>query len=269
MNKKIKLIIDYLSIFFMSIFLFLFCILFILKFTLLKQEYIEDVVINNNDYINYLYDDIKKEMTYYTNQSGFNDDIIDDTFDNNDIKRDLYISVCNMYGGKCLIDTSAFKEKLNKKIDDYLEVEKYTIVNRGEIDTFVTEMSNIYMNKLSFMNLPSKIGSKMNKVIRVSNILILLLPVIILIILLINRLSFKNKRNSIVLYTNMFLLLNIYLYIKYRIDIKHLFIYDEGMTVIINDIINKMLNDILLIAIVSFILGTIINLLKKYKKSAS
>ena len=163
MNKKLNLILNYLLIFVTSLILLSLIGLILTKVTVLRPNYIIKVMDKTN-YYQLLFDDIKTEMSYYTNQSGFNDDILDDTFTLNEIKVSLKTYINNIYSGKkTVIDTSNFETKLNNKIDNYLESENFTIANRKELDDFVKEMAKIYEKKIIVTNYLTKFSPLINK----------------------------------------------------------------------------------------------------------
>ena len=224
-------------------------------------------IIKNMQKTNYyqeLYNDIKTEMSYYTNQSGFEDDILDDTFTVDEIKEETNAYIKNIYYGKeTKVDTSNFENKLNKKIDAYIESENFTITNRNEIDNFVKEMAKIYVSKIKINDYLTKIHSLIKKANRVLNILIIVLIPVLILLLLVNRIILKNKQNQVVLYTNSFLLIGIYAYIHKNIDIKHIFIYNKLLSKLLGYIINNFLTNLIYIAILCFVLATVISTLRR------
>ena len=152
MNKKIRIIINYLVLFIESILLFLLTMSVILSSTVLRSDYVIGRM-NSDKYYDILNDSIKEEMLYYTGQSGFNDDILDDTYTIDEIKRSTNDYVRNFYNGKkTTIDSSKFEERLNKKIDDYVEVKNFKIVNKDELTKFTSEMAKIYRKRIKIID---------------------------------------------------------------------------------------------------------------------
>ena len=264
MHNKLRIIIGYLYILITSIMLLTLSIIILVNNTILNESYITNKI-NKSNYTKELYKDIKKEMTYYTEQSGFKDTIIDETFTEEEINNNIQELIKNLYQGKSTnINTSLLEERLNKKITNYLEQENFTITNKEEIDKFVKEMSNIYINKtISYTN---KLSTIIPKIKTISNTIIIILTAILLILITINKFIFPKVRTSITLFTNTFLLIAINLYIKNRIDINHLLIYNKSLSNIIINIINQILTQIIYLALIYFVLGLILDLIRKINK---
>ena len=106
MNKKTKIIFSYILLFIESIMLFIITILLASKCTILNTQYIKNTLEKNN-YYQEIYKEILTEMSYYTNQSGFEDSVLDNTFTIGEIKYEINSFVDNTYGGKkTSIDTT-------------------------------------------------------------------------------------------------------------------------------------------------------------------
>ena len=76
MKKKIITVMGYTILFIEALLLFSITILGVLKFTIFNDSYLKKELVNNN-YYEELSDEIKTEMSYYTNQSGFEDEILE------------------------------------------------------------------------------------------------------------------------------------------------------------------------------------------------
>ena len=85
MNKKAKIIFSYILLFIEPIMLFIITILLASKCTILNAKYIKNTLEKNN-YYQEIYKEILTEMSYYTNQSGFEDSVLDNNFTIDEIK---------------------------------------------------------------------------------------------------------------------------------------------------------------------------------------
>ena len=219
---------------------------------------------NKTNYYEKLYDDIKLEMSYYTNQSGFQDDILNDTFTKKEVKKDVITYINNIYKNKkTTIDTSKFKKRLNNKIDDFLEVENFTIVDHTEIDTFVNEMAKIYQNKIIINKHLESIAFKFLNLTKYINIIRPILLITFIALFIINIKFIRNKNLSVILYTNVFLILSTLIYIKSRVRINHIFIYNELISELAITIIHNLILTSIITMIIYFIIATINIVLKK------
>ena len=267
MNRRIKIILDYTLLFIESILLFLLTLLLVINTTILNANYVVKKM-DNTGYYNVLSDSIKTEMLYYTGQSGFKEDILDDTFSIDEIKEDSQNYIRNLYlGQKTNIDTSKFEKRLNKKIDDYLEEKDFKITNREEIDKFTSEMAKIYAKRIKIIDKLDNLAPKFSQVCNISNKILIVLSIGITLILLIHVLIFKRIKLSIILYTSSLLIVVLNIYIRNRIDLSHLYIYNEVLSNIVVNNANELLKTTMLLAIIYFILAIIIGIFMKAEKN--
>lgn len=261
MNNKIRIILGYTILLIESIILFLLGTFILVNNTILNKKYIIKTM-DKIDYYEKIFDSIKVEMSYYTGQSGFEDNILDDTFTVDDVKTNINTYITNFYNGKKTeIDTTSFEEKLNKKIDNVLTDKNFTIANRKDIDKFVSEMSKIYKTKIKIINRLDNYANKLNKVIDYSKKITTILTILLILLYLTNVIIFKRSNISTILYTVAFLIIASNIYIRSRIDIKHLLIYNDSLTSLVKAIINNLLNYSIYAIIIYFILGIIINII--------
>ena len=128
MNKKLKIIGSYILLFIESILLFIITTLIVSKFTVLNNNYIKNNL-EKNGYYKDLYDEIITEMSYYTNQSGFEDSILDNIFTMGELKYETNKFIENTYKGKSLtIDDSKLRERLTNNINEYIKNSGFKIV---------------------------------------------------------------------------------------------------------------------------------------------
>ena len=237
------------------------------KFTVLNASYVKDKLEKNNYYQD-LYNEILTEMSYYTNQSGFEDSILENTFTLGEVRYETNKFIENTYKGKSLtIDTSKVKERLRKNIDNFINNSSFKVVDKKEIDKFVETMSDIYQDEIRLMGYAEKGAGFITKVTSLSNKLIIVLSVAIILLFLINSILLKRKDFSVVLYTSSFILLFVNYYIKNNIDIKNIFVYSPLVSKIAKNMVNNIFNIFIIVAIIYIVIGVILGLFKKIKKS--
>ena len=241
-------------------------LLILLKMMVLNSQYVIKIL-DKSDYYQVLYDNVREEMSYYTLQSGFKDDIIDDTFTKEEVKETIHKVIKNTYNGvKTEIDVTKFSERMNTKIDNYVISNNFKIVNKDELYQFTTEMSKVYVKKLTMNGYFTKIGKYINKINKLVNKIIIGIILMLLLCLGVNIKTFKFKGFSVVLFTNSFLLIVFNVWFKRVIPIKNIFIYNKLVSSIIKDIINNILAYIVIIVVIYFLLGIIFAVLKMKKK---
>ena len=267
MKTRMKTICSYILLFIESILLFVLTGLLVAKFTVLSPSYINDNL-NKKNYYKDLYHEIFTEMSYYTNQSGFEDSILENTFTLGEVKFETNNFIENTYKGKSLtIDTSKFRERLRNNIDNFIDASSFKVIDEKEIDKFIDTMSEIYQDEIKLMGYAEKGAGFITKVNSLSNKLIIVLSVAIILLILINNKVLKRKDFSVVFYTSSFILLFCNYYIRNNIDIKNIFIYSPLVSKIAKNIVNNVLSTIIIIAIVYIVLGIILGIFKKIKKS--
>ena len=267
MNKKTKIIFSYILLFIESIMLFIITILLASKCTILNTKYIKNTLEKNN-YYQEIYKEILTEMSYYTNQSGFEDSVLDNTFTIGEIKYEINSFVDNTYGGKkTSIDTTKLEERLRKNINNFINSSSFKIVDEEEINKFIKTIGTVYQDEIKLMGYSDKGLGVLTKINNLSNKLIIVLSILTILLIIINKQLFERLDLSIVLYTSSFLLIFINYYIKNNIDIKNIFIYSPLISKITKDIITSYFNNFIAISIAFLFLGIVLELLKKIKKS--
>ena len=262
MNNKIKIILNYLLLFILSLNLFLIIGLFITKYTIMRPNYIINRL-NKMNYYAELEKDIKTEMSYYTNQSGFEDDILDDTFTIDELKKETITYIKNIYNGKeTKIDSSTFEEKLNNKINAFLENENFKIDNRSEIDKFVTEMAKIYVKRIKVISYLEKLNKILPKLNKYMNKAITLSIISFVVLLTIKLIINKFKHLNTVLYTNSFLIISSIIYVKNKVSISNIFIYNKLFSKVVLSVVNNIINNLIIIAILLIIIALISSIFK-------
>ena len=265
MNSKTKLVIGYIILFFESLLFFLITLLLILKLTIFNESYINNKLVEKKYYDN-LSKEIKTEMSYYTEQSGFKDDILDDIYTKNEIKYDSHGFLKNLYHGTTIeISTKNLKNRLTEKINKYIKDNDYDDIDQEEIDRFVDEMAKIYKDEVKLMGYTDKISKKIPKIVNIIDEVLLLSICIFIIVIITNRKVFRNKDYGTILYTCSFLFILTYIYIKNTIDIKNLYFYNELLSNTLKGIINNILSIMIIVSIFYVIVGIIMGLMTKIK----
>ena len=266
MHKKFKIVFKYTLLFILSIILLVLIGLILLKITVFKPSYVINRL-DKMDYYHALETDIKTEMSYYTNQSGFEDDILDDTFTIDELREMMNTYINNLYHGKkTTVDASKFKKRLNSKIDDYLYSKDFKVTNRDDIDKFVSEMVKIYKSEIKIIDYFESLSPDLIKLIDYANKVLIILAITFVILLLIGIFAFKINNLNVILFTNSFLLISVVIFIKSKIAVNNLFVYSELLSKIIIDITNNLLKYTIIIAIICFILGILYGLFRRNKR---
>ena len=265
MKKKLKLIFGYVILFLESMLLLLLTTLTVFEFTLFDKSYVKSKF--NDKYYEKLYKEIKTEMTYYTNQSGFEDSVLDDIFTITDVKNASNKFVTSLYNGeKYQLNTTKIEEKLNSNINEYIKTQNFQVINQDDLNKFSKQISSVYVDEIKLMGYLDDICTYIPKAIDICEYLLLLSLIGFLILLIINRFIFKRRSYSVIFYTNAFIMLFVLISIKNNIDIKNLLIYSNTISNVVISIIKEIFNIYLIISLIYIFLGFIYSLFKKERR---
>lgn len=274
MKNRIKYFLNYITRFFSAILFFVISILTILLVTVFNENFILDILENNNYYSD-LSTIIKNQMSYQVVQAGFDDEVLDGIYDENLLRRSTKKVLDGLYNNKEInISTSKIEEELNKNIEEYVANRGFTIDDREAVDKFVLEMANIYKTNIGYSNVIEKVRTLFNNSHR-----IVLIGLIISVILFIGnyfftKIVFKERNIIVSLFTAGILLIFFSYYVKENIDINNITIYTELISKVIINYINDIFRimDILgyiyitIGLIIIILLNKFISKLKKHKK---
>jgi hypothetical protein len=122
-------------------------------------------------------------------------------------------------------------------------------------------MTNIYIEKIKIITNSDKIAPTFYKVLKYKNIAIISLIVLLIITLIINKLLCKTKHFDIVMYINSLLFTIISLYIRNKIDINNLYIYNTHLSNILKITIKNILDCYIVVIITYLIIGIFISII--------
>lgn len=198
-------------------------ILITYKNTIGSASYLEKEIENKIGY-DKIEEKIKTNINHYIISSGLEEDSLDSIFTKEDIKRDINITIKNLYQKeKKTITTDEIETKIKDAILNYANKFNRNISNEQEMNSLVKGIKNIYLEEVSLYGVLDNIDS-----IRIIApyitpcILIIILLILNILAILIKLLKFPYIETSFVA-TGIILLLMIYM-INTKIDIKNLLI---------------------------------------------
>lgn len=220
-----KIILSYITKFIQSISFFLLTLSLILLLTIFNESYILELLENNN-YYQELYLNTKEEVSNYLEQSGLEENILDNVITKDNIKKTIITTLDNLYTNKEIkTDTTTITEELTKRINDYVKTNNIQVENKNTISTLVAKLVSIYKEEISYNNTFEKARPLFNKVHLLSKIVLVFSIIISIITYLINRYLFKDRNIIVSLFTNGILLIGLVLYIKNIISINDITFY--------------------------------------------
>ena len=267
MPKKTKTIINYLLLFIESILFFIITILLILKCTVLNDSYIRHKLAKNQ-YYEELYNEVLLEMSYYTNQSGFEDDILKDIFTLGEIKLETNKFIDSIYKGKSsTINIKKLNERLENNINNYIENTSFEYVNKDEISDFIKAIDEVYENEIKLMGYADKIAPLFYKIIRLCTNILIISSLLFILLVVLNHILLKSKQLAVIPIFSSFSLTFFLLYIKNNIDFNNIFIYSSLLSKSIKSVINNIRTITIIVLVVYILIVFLYYAFKKKKKS--
>lgn len=225
---------NYLTKFISSILFFLTTTITIILFTIFNQNFMAQQL-NETNYYEKLYTNIKLEMSYYVTQSGLSDDILNNIFDKELLRRTTEKMLDNFYNNKDnTINKTSVEENLMNNINEELKDYKLTEEDKTSINKFITQMSSTYEMEISYSNILNKYHNSFNRIYHILVALDLLCIALFIINYFITRYTLKERNIIISLLTTTILITIIHLYLSNTLDLGHLEFY--------NDIISNLIN---------------------------
>lgn len=225
---------NYLTKFISSILFFLATTITIILFTIFNQNFMAQQL-NETNYYEKLYTNIKLEMSYYVTQSGLSDDILNNIFDKELLRRTTEKMLDNFYNNKDnTINKTSIEENLMNNINEELKDYKLTEEDKTSINKFITQMSSIYETEISYSNILNKYHNSFNRIYHILVALDILCIALFIINYFITRYTLKERNIIISLLTTTVLITIIHLYLSNTLDLGHLEFY--------NDIISNLIN---------------------------
>lgn len=232
--KPYTIFFNYLTKFISSILFFLTTTITIILFTIFNQNFMAQQL-NETNYYEKLYTNIKLEMSYYVTQSGLSDDILNNIFDKELLRRTTEKMLDNFYNNKDnTINKTSIEENLMNNINEELKDYKLTEEDKTSINKFITQMSSIYETEISYSNILNKYHNSFNRIYHILVALDILCIALFIINYFITRYTLKERNIIISLLTTTILITIIHLYLSNTLDLGHLEFY--------NDIISNLIN---------------------------
>ncbi len=222
----------------------------ILSSTILSQEYILSKL-QEQDYYDKIYEEAESNFENYIHQSGLDEEVLEGIVTKEKIQKDTKIIINNIYNGMNeKIDTEEIKNNLNEKINNSIDG-KISSSQQKSIDTFVDTICKEYEKTISHTNYEKKINSiinKANKYIDIAKKALLItigVSVILLILLTIKRIYRITARIGTAFIIDGLIFIIAEKYIKSKIKIDTIMLLNQGISDVLQSILNEILSNIL------------------------
>lgn len=229
-----------------------------------------------SDYYNSIYEALKQNFENYIGPSGLEESVLDNICTIDDIQNDTETILGNIYEGtNKKVDTNKIQERLRKNITASLNETKATVESQKNIDDFVEQISNEYINTISHTDYEESINNayqKANKVIKYAKkalgagVLAIFIAIVLLNIKTLNR-TFANLGISFAS-AGSFMFIGYYI-LNYKIKVDHLRVLNDSISTVLQSAVTDIFNQINSIGLILIIIGLVLiilgNILKKEK----
>ena len=241
----------------------------LIKITLYNEEYIKQLF-KDNKYYEYMDKEIKNEMINNIIPTQLPESVLDNIYTDKELEDEVNNIIHSIYSDNNIkIDATKVSERLKNNINKYISDNNIRVDNATALNKIVTQMSDIYIKKLSQSNIYRKIQkivSKTNKYIDIGLIVCITSFILLYILSIILK---KDYNLSLCLLTSGILELISITYFKINITINNIYIWDDSISKLIHIILNKIVNTASMISISFIVLSFLIILIKKNKKKVS
>ena len=255
MTYQTRKIISNILLFLETIFFFLIILLSTLTITISSKNIIQKM--EKTNYYEKLYNETMENMQYITRKSGFVSNILDDTFNIEDIKRDINKYIENIFNDKTIeVNVETLKENIETNL------EKNIKDNNLEIDSnikkeYVNKIVTTYKNEIRLMKEYNNISKDLNNKQNFIKTLLVLSIIDLIVLIIINKKIFNKKEYYVICFSNSLALMITNIIV--RIYLKKIFIYNDSLTEVLKLVIKKGIHINALIWLILIALGIITN----------
>ena len=216
--------------------------------TMLNKNYLINKL-EEIDYYTKIYEQVKTNFENYIYQSGFEEYILDNVVNKEKIKKDTIIIIDNIYDSvNDKIDIQEIKEHLAENISKTLGNMNLSKNQSEAIDTFIEHICNEYTNTIfAFGNgsqINNIIGEIHTKIKLIKKIILMVIGIDFLVLLVLNLKRIYKFITFIGISLNIsgLTLLIINAYINTKINYNNIVILNDGITCLLKNIVNELIN---------------------------
>ncbi len=194
--KGLALIVRYILIILLAIIILAFAIVNISSSTILSKDYALSKL-EETEYYSGIYQEIEKNFKNYIDQSGLEEEVMNNVITEDKVKNDVNIMISNIYDGKNEeIDVAEIKTNLNNNIDEYISKQQGVKADKDAIEKYIDKICEQYKSTMTHTDYEQQINNAYMKIMKYINlgnkgILIAMLVLIIVIFALCHNRLFK------------------------------------------------------------------------------
>ena len=262
-----KKIVTYILVFILIITLIASISLTILNQTILKKEFVLNLL-EKNEYYSKMYADIHDTFINNTVQTGLDESILDGIITEEQVKKDVNSFIYYLYeAGEMSIDSEGVKTRLEENINKEIEKNgKNLIQNEQEaINRYVSKIVEIYEDGITYAKSYAKtISNVVQKVQKVSNIAqtagYVATFAIALILIVINKLK-ALKYISVSVMSSGLLLIIPKIIETSAMEIHNILILNKAFSEVLINAIETVISSFMITGIVLFVIGLVFSII--------
>ena len=244
--------------------------------TILNEQYIISKL-EKEDYYDKIYTEINSNFRKYINQSGLDENVLENIITKEKVKKDTLIIIGNIYDGiNQEVETEEIKENLNNNIEKNIGKENITPSLKISIDNFIECICKEYKTTISYFSSENGLNENYNKIIGYINLLkkVVLVSIgidfLLLIVINLKKVyKFVSQIGITFTITGISLLL-VNIFVNSKIKIQTITILNDTISEIIRKVLNENLNLMFKYGVIVLVLGIIMiivpNLMNNYKE---
>ena len=251
----------------LAVSIIVFLLVYLLETTVLNERYVLSCL-EESDYYSKIYELLESNFENYIQQSGLDENILENIVTKEDIEKDTEKIIVNIYDGISEeLSTDKIRANLSKNINKSIKNQELNDEEQKAIDNFIEEICKEYKNIISNSEYEGQINQgytqivKYLKIIKKVSVISIGISIVILIVL--------NLRRNYKIFTNLgisslasgIILIAVNIYINVKIKIKYIAILNEAISVVIRNIASDILSNILLYGMVLSVAGVSIVIL--------
>ncbi len=244
--KGLPLIIRYILIILLTVVIIAFVVLHIATSTILSKEYTL-TKLEETGYYNGIYQEVENNFRNYIDQSGLEEEVMNNVITEDKVKKDVNIIIDNIYDGKNEeIDVTEIETNLNNNIEEYVAGKTGLKTNSVAIKTYIDKICEQYKTTMTHTEYEQQIHNGYAKILQYTSLankvlLISMLVLVIIIFAICHSRIFKGISSigvSILSSGILFVAINIFVNAKVKIDTITLLnsSVSNSLRAVINDI---------------------------------
>lgn len=280
--KGLPLIIRYILIILLAVVIVTFAFLHIATSTILSKEYVL-TKLEETGYYNGIHQEVEKNFRNYIDQSGLEEEVMNDVITEDKVKKDVNIIINNIYEGKEEeIDVTEIRTNLNNNIEKYVAGKTGLKTNSVAIKTYIDKICEQYKTTMAHTQYEQQIHNVYKEILQYVNLanIILLISGLVLVIIIFAICHSKIWKGissvGIAMLSSGILLVAINLFVQAKVKINTITLLNSSISNSLRAILNNIMSTIsnygyiiLGIGIVCILLGNLIDSKNKKEEEES